>query len=59
VIYHREIFERKPRKEAIKNPGRAGERARDGADDSAGELAELLLSDWAEYLGLLQQRSIG
>jgi hypothetical protein len=53
VIYHREIFERKPRKEVIKNPGRAGERAPDGADGSAGELAELLLSDWAKHLGLL------
>jgi hypothetical protein len=45
VIYHREIFGRKPRKKAIKNPGRAGERAPDGADGPAGELAELLPPD--------------
>ena len=40
----------------MKNPGRAGERARYGTDDPTGELAGLLLSDWAEYLGQLQQR---
>jgi hypothetical protein len=47
VIYHREIFERKSRKETIEKPGRAGERALDGADGPAGEFAGLLPPDWA------------